>query len=160
MELSGKQEDFCQYFVMYNNAMKAAIKAGYSSKTAYRTGADNLKKPHVVERIEELKEQKFKELELSDGYVLEKIKTVLEFDPKDMCEISDGILKLKNLEDIPERIRKTIKSIKQKKYGIEITLMDKDKNLEMLARIRGMFKDNTIFLENAIKYLKTKLYDM
>jgi len=148
MELSGKQEDFCKYYVMYDNATKAAIKAGYSPKTAYRTGADNLKKPHVVERIEELKEQKFKELELSDGYVIEKIKTVLEFDPVDICEITDGVLKIRNLEEMPERIRKSIKSIKQKKAGIEITLMDKDKNLEMLARIRGMFKDNLDLGEN------------
>lgn len=141
MELTGKQEDFCKYYVMYGDKRKAAFKAGYSKKTAYQMGHENLKKPNILEKIEELKEKKFKELEITEGYIVDKLKTVLEFDPIDICEIKSNKLIFKKLEDVPPRIRKIIKSIKTKTSGIELVTMDKDKCLEMIARMKGMFKD-------------------
>lgn len=50
-KLTPKQKAFADYYIKYGNATKAAEKAGYSKKTAYRTGADNLKKPHILAYI-------------------------------------------------------------------------------------------------------------
>lgn len=49
-----KQKRFCEYYAQTGNATESAKKAGYSEKTAYRTGADNLKKPHIIAYIDEL----------------------------------------------------------------------------------------------------------
>ena len=43
--LTDRQERFCKEYIIDCNATQAAIRAGYSPRTAYRTGADNLRKP-------------------------------------------------------------------------------------------------------------------
>ena len=52
--LSLKQQRFCEYYVELANATEAAKRAGYSEKTAYSIGTENLKKPEIQKYIEEL----------------------------------------------------------------------------------------------------------
>ena len=52
--LSLKQQKFCEYYVQSGNATEAAKKAGYSEKTAYSIGTENLKKPEIENYIKEL----------------------------------------------------------------------------------------------------------
>ena len=47
MALNQKQLTFCEEYIKTNNATKAAIAAGYSEKTAYVIGAENLRKPNI-----------------------------------------------------------------------------------------------------------------
>lgn len=47
MALNQRQVTFCEEYIKTNNATKAAISAGYSEKTAYCTGHENLKKPEI-----------------------------------------------------------------------------------------------------------------
>lgn len=53
-KLTPKQKKFCEYYVQTGNATESAKRAGYSERTAYRTGADNLKKPQLANYIQEL----------------------------------------------------------------------------------------------------------
>jgi len=55
MTLTDKQEMFCREFLINLNATQAAIRAGYSDKTANRTASENLSKPDIQNRITELK---------------------------------------------------------------------------------------------------------
>lgn len=50
--LSEKQKAFADYYIECGNATEAAKKAGYSAKTAGAIGAENLKKPNILEYIE------------------------------------------------------------------------------------------------------------
>ena len=59
MKLTPKQQAFADYYIQTGNATEAAIKAGYSKKTAKETGYENLTKPHLQQYIAE----KQKELE-------------------------------------------------------------------------------------------------
>ncbi len=52
--LSLKQKKFCEEYVISGNATEAAKRAGYSEKTAYSIGTENLKKPEIKKHIEEL----------------------------------------------------------------------------------------------------------
>ena len=54
-KLTDKQEKFCYEYVLHLNATKAAINAGYSEKTAYSIGFENLIKPEIQKRIDEMK---------------------------------------------------------------------------------------------------------
>lgn len=54
--LNERQKKFVREYVKTNNATQSAISAGYSKKTAYSIGQENLKKPEIQEAIE--KEQK------------------------------------------------------------------------------------------------------
>lgn len=51
--LNAKQKAFAEYYVISKNATDAAKKAGYSSKTAYAIGAENLKKVEISDYIKE-----------------------------------------------------------------------------------------------------------
>jgi phage terminase small subunit len=52
MALRAKQELFVQEYLKDLNATQAAIRAGYSEKTAYSIGQENLKKPEIAAEIE------------------------------------------------------------------------------------------------------------
>lgn len=52
-KLTLKQKKFADEYIISGNATQAAIKAGYKEKTAYKTGAENLRKPQIKSYIEE-----------------------------------------------------------------------------------------------------------
>lgn len=53
-KLSARQELFCLEYIKDGNATQAAVRAGYSPKTAYSTGQRLLKNVEVRARIDEL----------------------------------------------------------------------------------------------------------
>lgn len=50
-ELTTKQRLFVEAYLANPNATEAAIKAGYSKKTARSVGAENLTKPYIAELL-------------------------------------------------------------------------------------------------------------
>lgn len=54
IKLSPKQKLFCEEYAKTKNATQSAINAGYSEKTAGIIGFENLKKPKIVEYLDEL----------------------------------------------------------------------------------------------------------
>ena len=53
MALNERQKAFADYYIQTGNATEAAIKAGYSEKTARSIGAENLTKPDISAYIRE-----------------------------------------------------------------------------------------------------------
>lgn len=51
--MTPKQQAFCDYYIASGNATDAAEKAGYSKKTAYSIGSENLNKPEIQNYIQE-----------------------------------------------------------------------------------------------------------
>ena len=82
-KLTPKQKAFCDYYIETGNATEAAIKAGYSEKTAKVTGYENLTKPYLKAYIDE----RMKELEssrIADAReVLEYLTKVMRGEEKD-----------------------------------------------------------------------------
>lgn len=60
-KLTAKQKRFCQEYVVDYNGKQAAIRAGYSKHTAAVIAKENLQKPLIQEKVEQLK-KKFAEL--------------------------------------------------------------------------------------------------
>lgn len=50
--MTEKQKKFCDYYIELDNATQAAIRAGYSKKTAKSQGSENLTKPDIAEYID------------------------------------------------------------------------------------------------------------
>lgn len=50
--LTDKQQIFVNEYLIDLNATKAAVRAGYSEKTAYSIGSENLRKPEIQKAIE------------------------------------------------------------------------------------------------------------
>ncbi|WP_455015271.1 terminase small subunit [Mogibacterium diversum] len=53
LKLTIKQQRFADEYIISGNATDAAIRAGYAKRAAYQQGAENLKKPHIREYIDE-----------------------------------------------------------------------------------------------------------
>ena len=51
--MTPKQKRFCEEYLIDCNATQAAIRAGYSEKTAYSIGQENMKKPEIKAYIDE-----------------------------------------------------------------------------------------------------------
>lgn len=50
-KMTEKQKKFCDFYIISGHATQAAIDAGYSKKTAYAIGCENLTKPLVKEYL-------------------------------------------------------------------------------------------------------------
>ena len=74
-KLTPKQALFVSEYLKTGNATQAAKRAGYSEKTAFRIGAENLQKPAVLAAIKAKDEKRQKRLELEEDF---EMKTALE----------------------------------------------------------------------------------
>ncbi len=138
MALTDKQEMFCREYLIDLNATQAAIRAGYSEKTANRTASENLSKPDIQIRISELMKERSDRLQIDADYVLNRL---VEIDQMDVLDILLSNGEIKPIKDWPKVWRITLS-------GIDVTEMagdaagllkkikwpDKVKNLELLGK--------------------------
>lgn len=72
MNLTVKQQRFIDFYIETGNASEAARKAGYSQKTAFRMGQENMQKPAIKEAID----KRLKEIESAK---IPDLKEVMEY---------------------------------------------------------------------------------
>ena len=76
--LTAKQQRFVDEYAVDLNATQAAIRAGYSKKTAGQMGAENLKKPVIAAALYLRLSERRRETELSETWVLERLQEIAE----------------------------------------------------------------------------------
>jgi phage terminase small subunit len=143
--MTPKQRRFIEEYLIDLNATRAAVRAGYSEKTAYRIGAELLHKTSVSNVIDAALEERAKRTEVTADRVLKEL-AVLAFTDFRKAVIwgPDGVTPLPSDEltdeeaaivaEVSETTTKDGGSIKAKRY-------DKLKALELLGRHLGMFRD-------------------
>lgn len=72
-KLTDRQKIFCREYIVDLNATQAAIRSGYSKKTAGVVAWEILKKPYIQEEIQRLMDKRAKKIEISATDVLESI---------------------------------------------------------------------------------------
>jgi phage terminase small subunit len=70
--ISPKQTRFVEEYLVDLNATQAAIRAGYSQKTARQIGSENLAKPDIQNAITSLKIERSARLEVDADWVLQQ----------------------------------------------------------------------------------------
>lgn len=83
MALNERQKAFADYYIQTGNATEAAIKAGYSEKTAYSIGNENLKKPEISAYISERMAEQSKKRVADANEVIEFYTAVMRGEVKD-----------------------------------------------------------------------------
>ena len=135
--LTTKQKKFCDEYLISGNATDAALKAGYSKKTAFTIGCENLKKPYIKNYLDE----KLKEMEsrkIADAAeVMRYLTSVMRNETKEEVAIV-----VNNGEWSEVQMVKKDTSIK-----------DRNKAAEMLAKRFGILTDK-IALEIAPVVIK------
>lgn len=98
-KLPQKQRMFCHEYIVDLNATQAAIRAGYAPKRASEMGYKLLNKPNVCAFIDELKQNRIKQLGIDANYVLMRL---VEIDKMDAADIFNDDMSLKPILDWPE----------------------------------------------------------
>lgn len=105
--LTMKQQLFVEaYFANDYNATEAARVAGYSGNNLNRIGSELLCKPHVKAAVDKRAQEKLKEINLTEEYVIRKLVKTIERAEKDnnLTAVLRGIeLAAKNLGMLRER---------------------------------------------------------
>lgn len=152
-KLSGKQDRFCGEYLLDLNATQAAIRAGYSKRTAGSQGFDLLQKPEIAARIAEMKLERSNRTEItadrvvmeiakiafasmrrfvtigSDGQPIIDLSDTPDDDLDALIEVStETVMESTGRDSPPDHIRKT-----------KIKLADKLGALEKLAEHTGVY---------------------
>lgn len=91
-KLTEKQARFVQEYLVDLNATKAAIRAGYSTKTAGQMGHELLKKPEIGAAVEAAQQKREKRTLISQDRVLQELSRIAFFDHRKLYN-KDGSLK-------------------------------------------------------------------
>ena len=126
MKLTEKQKRFADYYIETGNITEAAVKAGYSKKTARVIGQENLLKPAIKGYIDE-------KLEAMQDERTASAKEVLEFLTKSMRgEIKEEVVVVEGTGDGTSEARMIKK---------QIGLRDRIKSAELLGKRYRLFTD-------------------
>ena len=144
--LTPKQQRFVEEYLIDLNATQAAIRSGYSEKTAKSIGQENLTKPDIQKAIEEAQNKRQEQTQIDAAYVLKRL---VEIDQMDVLDIMDDDGNVKPLRDWPKIWRQYISNIETismddgEGWLKKIKWPDKVKNLELLGKhvSVGAFKD-------------------
>ena len=126
-KLTAKQQRFCDEYLIDLNATQAAIRAGYSKKTAGSIGTENLQKPLIKEYIEKCMEEKEKALIADQDEVLKYLTSVLRGESK------SSVVVVESTGDFTSEAREMQKAPDEK---------ERLKAAELLGKRYSLFKDN------------------
>lgn len=90
-KLTAKQQRFCDEYLIDLNATQAAIRAGYSKRTAYAIGQENLKKPMLKEYIEKRMAEKEAALVADQTEVMKYLTSVLRGQSQSEVVVVEGV---------------------------------------------------------------------
>src|SRR5690606_6710381 len=158
MALTAKQRRFVEEYLVDLNATQAAIRAGYSKKTAGQIGDENLKKPQIASAIHEAQAKRSERTEITQDMVLRELAKIgfsdirkivswgdTEVRVSDSDEGEDLIpyhgLALINSSQIDDATAAAIAEVSQGRDGLKVKLHDKKGALVDIGRHLGMFKE-------------------
>lgn len=162
-KLTKKQKRFVDEYLIDLNATQAAIRAGYSDKTAAVIGAENLIKPNIAVAVEKAMKNREQRTEITQDKVLAELAKIAFSNGTDFAriitqkrmksswddksqeyvekEIEEQFVEIFDTDMILPEKKVAIAGIKQGKYGIEVNSYDKVRALELIGKHLGMFKD-------------------
>ncbi len=147
-KLTAKQEKFIQEYLIDLNATQAAIRAGYSSKTAAEQSSRLLINVKIQAAIQEAMRERSERTQITQDKVLQELAKIGFADLKSVVSwTKDGKIIVKPSAEVDGTIVSEI-SETEINYGDyikrtkKVKLHDKIRALELIGRHLGMFKDN------------------
>lgn len=120
--MNARQKRFCDEYLIDCNATKAAIRAGYSEKTAYSIGNENLNKPELKAYIEQQ---------------LEAIHNQKTADAQEVIEYLTAVMRGEHTEQVLKLIGEGVQVVD----SIDVGAKERLKAAELIGRRYGMFTD-------------------
>ena len=120
--MNAQQRKFCDEYLIDCNATQAAIRAGYSPKTAKSIGQENLTKPDLKAYIDEQLE------------ILHNERTA---DAQEVLEYLTAVMRGQHTEQTLQLIGEGVQTI----TDIDVSAKERLKAAELIGKRYGMFKD-------------------
>lgn len=133
--MNAKQKRFCDEYLIDCNATKAAIRAGYSEKTAKQMGAENLSKPGLRAYIDEQ---------------LERLHNEKTADAQEVMEYLTAVMRGEHTEQVLKLIGEGVQTI----TNIDVSAKERLKAAELIGKRYGLFTDK-IGLDGAVPVVIT-----
>ena len=152
-KLTNKQSRFVEEYLIDLNATQAAIRAGYSKKTANVIGPQNLVKLGIAEAIQKAMDARSKRTEITVDRVLKELAKLGFANMLDYMAISSDGLAYVDLSKLTREQAAAIQELNIDQYWegdgedvrevkkVKFKLADKKGNLEMIGRHLKMFTD-------------------
>lgn len=121
--LTDKQKKFCDEYLIDCNATQAAIRAGYSKKTACSIGQENLTKPDIKAYIEAH---------------LQEIHNEKTADAQEVLEYLTSVMRGEHTEQVLKLVGEGVQTVSD----IDVSAKDRLKAAELIGKRYGMFKDS------------------
>lgn len=121
-KLTLKQQRFCDEYIISGNATEAAVKAGYSERSASNIGEENLRKPQIKAYIDER---------------LEKLQSEKIASQEEILEFLTAIVRGEKTEEVLIGVGKGAQSISD----IEVSAKERLKAAELLGKRHRMWTD-------------------
>ena len=121
--MTEKQKRFCEEYLIDCNATQAAIRAGYSQKTAYSIGIENLKKLEIKTYIDEQMDKMSSKRIANATEVMEYLTSVLRGESSSEVIVvegcGDGYSEARTFDKAPdEKERLKAAELLGKRYGM------------------------------------------
>jgi len=147
--MTPKQERFVAEYIVDLNATQAAIRAGYSVKTARAIGFENLTKPHISDAVARAQSERLDEMNVEAGVVLRELSRLATSDLRQLFREDGSLLPI---DEMPDEVAAAISSIEvvttypngkdePPEYVKKVRLWDKNTALTNLAKHFGLLKD-------------------
>lgn len=138
--LTGKQARFVEEYIVDLNATQAAIRAGYSEKTAEVQGHQLLKKTSVCEAVQAAKAERSKRTEITADAVVKELARIGFSDIADFLSFGKGGIRLEESSEVDTKCLAEVKQTATQ-FGptISFKLHDKLGALDKLAKHLGIY---------------------
>lgn len=143
--MTDKQIKFCEEYLIDLNATQAAIRAGYSTKTADTQGPRLLQNVGVRARIDEAMAEQSRRTGVNADRVIKELARIGFVNPTDVINTDKVTINRDASRDDTAAIASVKMKVSDSEQGScierEIKFHDKNKSLELLGRHLGMFND-------------------
>lgn len=141
-KMTAKQRLFCDEYLIDLNATQAAIRAGYSEKTAGVIGLENLKKPIIKEFIEKRMAEKEAALIATQDEIMQYLTAVMRREKTESVVVTISKKTSTYVPDEKGIMRKqTVEEESPMIVEIPARLSDANKAAELLGKAYVMFTD-------------------
>jgi len=149
-KLTTRQQAFVDEYLIDFNGAQAAIRAGYSKKTAKEMAYELLTRPHILEAVNLAKKKREERTHITQDRVLQELARIAFFDLRKLYN-DDGSLKRPNeLDDDAAAVLAGIDTVESKsgdgedvmlEYTKKAKVFDKNAALTLAMRHLGMLND-------------------
>jgi phage terminase small subunit len=138
-KLTDKQARFANEYIVDLDVAAAAIRAGYSSKTAVVIGCQLLNKPLVKEAIQIAQLARSARTGITQDRVVQELAILGFADLTDYVDWTGSTVTLKDSKTLDVAKRRAVIEVSQTATGIKIKLADKKGALDSLGRHTNAF---------------------